>query len=233
MPRRRILAQHVATAFIAGRTPSEIKKVTARVCRRSRAADAAERVLFCDATLSSRSTPVRLAARLISGMKSRCRSSKPHLAARSPRRSKSHAGIGWKAWATESACRSRRIELHEDQVPYLHVAATIVFAKGSGTSGGALRVLLVAGRGAMSMWISLHDRRGPVSPILPRSLSFIPHREDALFGNADLDPILLRLVVARHALLAFEDGGVEPILVDAVKILGGDQLPGEGNGFLL
>ena len=56
-----------------------------------------------------------------------------------------------------------------------------------------------------------------------------PHREDALFGDANLDPVFLRLVVGRHALLALENGRVERCHRESLQWIDGhsanDQVP--------
>ena len=57
--------------------------------------------------------------------------------------------------------------------------------------------------------------------------------EDALLGDAGLDPELLGFVVARHAVCAFEDGDVEPVFGDAEPLRAGDQFPGERDGIAL
>src|SRR5947199_1537 len=89
-------------------------------------------------------------------------------------------------------------------------------AAGRGSfSGGALGVLLVArARAHVNVYLAARTARACVTH-LPEVVLH-PHGEDALFGNADLDPIFFRFVVAGDTFRAFEDGGVEPLAIDAV-----------------
>src|ERR1039458_5689790 len=56
---------------------------------------------------------------------------------------------------------------------------------------------------------------------------------NALGRDAGRDPVLVGLVVARNALLAFEDGGEKLVLRNPEPIRRGDQLPRKGDGVLL
>src|SRR5205085_11891666 len=92
------------------------------------------------------------------------------------------------------------IELHEDQIPDLDIAAAVA-------AKGAILVAEVAG-GRAHVVVDLRARPARAGIAHGPEVIFHAHGEDALFGRANFQPEVLRVAIARDVAFAFEDGEV-------------------------
>ena len=116
------------------------------------------------------------------------------------------------------------VELHEDEVPDLHIAL-VVFAEGLVfTRLARLKAEVVIN---LATWAA-----GAGLAHLPEVI-FRAKLVDALLWNACVQPELLGLIVARRLRVAFEDGDVEPVFVDAEPVGRGQQFPRIRDGIFL
>jgi hypothetical protein len=119
----------------------------------------------------------------------------------------------------------RAVKLHEDQVPNLHVAG-VVLAEGLVDA----RVL-----GGFQAHVVKNLRAGAAGAGLAHLPEVVLEAVllDASLGHAGVDPEILGLGVAGHAVRTLKDGDVEALFGDAQPLRAGDQFPGEGNHFVL
>src|SRR5207248_1777253 len=114
------------------------------------------------------------------------------------------------------------VKLHEDQVPDFDVASAV--------AGEAAIFVALLGGSRSHVIVDLAAWAAGAGVAHGPEVVFHSQAEDAFFGDSGLHPKLLRIRIARYGALAFKDGGVELVLGDAVPIIGGDQLPGVGDG---
>ncbi len=118
------------------------------------------------------------------------------------------------------------VELHEDVVPDLHVAVAAALESAAGAAGGFLGARPVRAPEVVDL------RAPPAGAGVAHLPEVVGHAQlaDAI-GGQEPAPDVERLVVARHAAFAPEDGRVEP--VDRQPPLVGEQRPGHRDRVVL
>ena len=135
-----------------------------------------------------------------------------------------HAGVDRRLGKRRQHAVAGAVELHEDKVPDLHVAL-VVLSEGQvspGLRGLEPEVEVDLGTGSAGPGIAHR-------PEVVLGSEFV----DALGRHANVEPELVGLGVAGYGAVAFEDGYVHPLAIDAKPGGAGQQLPGKSDRVFL